>query len=374
MAGPIDAFRYISYLRSRWRLIAASCGIALTLAALASMLLPRQYTATARIVIEAPAGSDLRAAMAVSPIYLESLRTYEHFAGSDTLFRKAVDGLDLRRDFGARAVESIKNRVLKVTLVRNTRILEIAATLPNAVKAQALARFLAESTVELNRSVVNEGDQDLIQGLEQQQGEARGRLENLEAQWARLVATEPVEDLKSSMENASELRAKLQQDILNMQVAVADAAEREHEPGAQATQLRADSANAQARITELRRQLQGLDRQAAEREKTLGQRLADRDKLEAERKTAQTSLTALEGRLREARGDRGYRGERLKIIDPGIVPERPSSPNVPLNLAAALLLGLVLPILYLAIELNFQEQRAIGRLDRFHTVAKGRDD
>ena len=48
-------------------------------------------------------------------------------------------------------------------------------------------------------------------------------------------------------------------------------------------------------------------------------------------------------RLREARGDAGYRGERLRIIDPGIVPERPSSPNLPLNLVAALLLGLVLP-------------------------------
>jgi uncharacterized protein involved in exopolysaccharide biosynthesis len=61
----------------------------------------------------------------------------------------------------------------------------------------------------------------------------------------------------------------------------------------------------------------------------------------------------VENRLREARGDAGYRGERLKIIDPGIVPERPSSPNLPLNLAAALLLGLVLPIVYFTLEMNF---------------------
>ena len=49
-----------------------------------------QYTATARIVIDPPAGTDLRAAMAVSPIYLESLRTYEQFASSDSLFQKAA--------------------------------------------------------------------------------------------------------------------------------------------------------------------------------------------------------------------------------------------------------------------------------------------
>ena len=123
-----------------------------------------QYTATARIVIEPPAGADLRAAMAVSPIYLESLKTYEHFAASDSLFQKAVQQFGL----AGRPIESLKRRVLKVQLVRNTRILEISATLPDAKKAQALAQFLAESTVEINRASVSESDQDLLRGIEQQ--------------------------------------------------------------------------------------------------------------------------------------------------------------------------------------------------------------
>ena len=59
-------------------------------------LQPRQYTATARIVIEPPAGTDLRSAMAVSPIYLESLKTYEQFASGDSLFQKAIEQFDLR--------------------------------------------------------------------------------------------------------------------------------------------------------------------------------------------------------------------------------------------------------------------------------------
>ena len=149
-------------MRSRWRFIAASCGIAVVLSVVFSLIQTRQYTATARIVIEPPAGSDLRAAMAVSPIYLESLRTYEEFAAGDSLFRKALDQLNLRPLLGARPIESLKKSVLKVNLVRNTRILEIAATLPDARKSQALARFLAESTVELNRSVVADSDRDLL--------------------------------------------------------------------------------------------------------------------------------------------------------------------------------------------------------------------
>src|ERR1035438_2134686 len=35
-------------------------------------------------------------------------------------------------------------------------------------------------------------------------------------------------------------------------------------------------------------------------------------------------------RLSQVRSDRGYRSERLKIIDPEFVPEQPSAPNIPL--------------------------------------------
>jgi uncharacterized protein involved in exopolysaccharide biosynthesis len=95
--------------------------------------------------------------------------------------------------------------------------------------------------------------------------------------------------------------------------------------------------------------------------------------MEADRKDAQAALASLDTRLREARGEAGYRGDRLKIIDPGVVPERPSSPNLPLNVAAALLLGLVLPILYLTLALSYQERREGGRRTAFRAIAKGRD-
>ena len=91
MAETFDVFRYMSYLRLRWRWIAASCAIAVTLSLAVTLLLPRQYTATVRIVVEPPAGADLRSAMAVSPIYLESLKTYEHFAASDSLYSFAIN-------------------------------------------------------------------------------------------------------------------------------------------------------------------------------------------------------------------------------------------------------------------------------------------
>src|SRR2546426_4620774 len=83
MAQPFDAYEYLDFLLSRWRFVAAACAAAVVLTLAVSLSLPKKYTAISRIVIEPPAGSDPRATIAVSPIYLESLRTYEMFASSD---------------------------------------------------------------------------------------------------------------------------------------------------------------------------------------------------------------------------------------------------------------------------------------------------
>jgi len=344
MAETLDAFRYINYLRLRWQWIAASCGTAVAIALAVSLAMPAQYTATARIVIEPPAGSDVRAAVAVSPIYLESLRTYEQFASGDSLFQKAVEKFGLRGG----PIESLKKRVLKVGLVRNTRILEISATLPNPRKAQALAQFVAQSTVDMNQSLAVEGDEDLTRGIAQQQHEMQQRLLEIDANWAELSAHEPVDALQAETENAANLRLSIEEQVSNAELELADAADRlkNAAPGDEAEIRRAET-SARARVEQLRRQLETMNRQSSEREKVLSLRMAHRTRVEAERKAAQAQLAGVETQLREAHGGAGFRGERLKIIDPGIVPERPSSPNVPLNVVAALLLGLVLPVLWL---------------------------
>jgi uncharacterized protein involved in exopolysaccharide biosynthesis len=367
----IDGFRYISYVASRWRWIALSCAIAVAIAFAVSLSMQREYTATARIVIEPPAGADIRAAATtVSPIYFESLKTYESFAAGDTLFQKAIAQAGLRTLLGARSIEGIKKRVLKVGIVHNTRVLEISATLPDPRKAQALAQFIAESTAALNRSLSSEGDRDLIQGLETEERQTRAKLETVDGSWARLIAAEPIDALQAAITNSSDLRSKLQEQELGAQVEIAGAAEREKlAPASELPQIRSEQSEARTRAEAIRKQMESLDRQEAEREKLLAARTAHRDQLQTERKAREAALNAIESRLTQARGDAGYRGERLTIIDPGIVPERPSSPNVPLNIAAALLLGFTLPVLFFAVEINFQELRLRARRG-MHALAR----
>jgi len=369
MAESFDPYRYIGYLRDHWRPIALSAATAVALATAVSLALPKQYTATARVVIEPPAGADLRATVAVSPIYLESLRTYEQFASGDSLFQRAVENFGLR----AGPIESQKRRVLKVNLIRNTRILEISATLPDPRKAQALAHFIAQSTIDMSRSLTRDGDQDLIQAMQQQQRELRERVDALNASTADLAAREPVQALQAEIDNAAKLRATLDQTISSTELELADAADRIKQVPAEAPEIRRQEASARARLDQLRRQLAALDRASADRERLLATRLAHRERLDGDRKAALAQLTAVETQLREARGGASYRGERLKLIDPGIVPERPSAPNLPLNVAAALLLGLALPIVWLTLRMGYDDRRALARRD-FRAYANHRDD
>jgi uncharacterized protein involved in exopolysaccharide biosynthesis len=141
---------------------------------------------------------------------------------------------------------------------------------------------------------------------------------------------------------------------------IADVGERAGS-AADPSQLRSEESSARARLAQMRRQIVELERQGAERERLLATRQAHRDQLDAERKAVQASLAAVEAHLRDARGETGFRGERLKVIDPGIVPQRPSSPNLALNLLAALVAGLVLPVLFLTLQMSFQQRRALTR-------------
>jgi uncharacterized protein involved in exopolysaccharide biosynthesis len=328
--------------------------------------MPREYTAVARIVIDPPAGADVRASMAVSPIYLESLRTYESYATAGSLFQKAVERFGLRQLLGRRSIESLQKAVLRVEIVRNTRILEISATLPDPRRAQALAHFLAEETVEMNRGIVTEGEREMVEAIAQEERRVRARLRETDAAWSRVLTDEPMDALESDLAAVGSQRSSLQRQIAATELEIAESADRARQ--VQATMI---PSAAEARLRELRRQLQALDQRQADRQKLLAQRLADRDRLQFERESDEASLNAIDQRLSEARGEVGYRGERLRIVDPAILPERPSSPNLLLNLAAALLLGLLLPVIYLTLEMSYQEQRAESRRGEFRAVGEG---
>jgi capsular polysaccharide biosynthesis protein len=269
MPENFEMFRFLDHLRGRWRVIAVACGTAAAIALIAAFLTPNRYTSTAHVLIEPPAGSDPRGAMAVSPIYLESLKSYELVASGDRLFLDAIDHFKLP---SGGSVERLKRAVLKVTIPRNTKVLEISATLHEPAQAQALALYIAEQTVKLARDVSADTERDLLADAQKELDEAQSRLNGLE--------------------------------------------------GGSATRAPAESAS----------------------------RTAQRD-------AARAAVYAAVEHLVQVRSTAGGRGERLKIIDSGVVPQQPSWPNIPLMLLVAVLVALVGSLLYLTLEFNYRLER-----------------
>lgn len=348
-----DPFEYFRYLRSRWKFFVTTCVIAAVLTTVISLILPKRYTATATILIDAPAGNDPRAATAVSPVYLESLRTYERFADSDTLFVRAMQRFNLREGSGSTAVDSLKRRVLKVRKLRDTKLLEIGVTLADAAKAQAVVQFIAEETVTLNLSLARRSDDELTEQAHRQAELAREQLDVTQKLLIQEAGRAPVESAQSEMRGLIDLKVHLERELMQANADLADysaqrKAQSQTTPAQDSDRLVRDIAGVGARVEVLRKELDGVSKRIAQKDAALAQSTTRLERLEGDRRSARIAYDTALARWNDAQSAAGNRGERLKIIDPGIVPQRPSFPNLPLNVFAALLVSFVGALLYVS--------------------------
>jgi succinoglycan biosynthesis transport protein ExoP len=356
MYQSFDAFEYVDYLRRRWRVLAAACVVAVLLSLPLSLLMPKRYTATASIVIEPPGGSDTRTAIVVSPMYLESLKTYERFADSDSLFARAAAKFNLQASGSARPIESLKRSVLKVSKLRDTKIMEISVTLTDPRLAQNVAHYLADETVSLSHAESLGADREFIDEAEKQAAGFARRMAEVQQAWATLSIKEPVEALQGELDSSVEMQGKLRQQLVEVQASIAEYQQQGKADSQFAReQLKAERARAEV----IEKRLQELQGAIQELGATMARRSGKREALQNELKSAQIASEAAATRLRELRATAGSRGERLRVMDPGIVPQRPSSPNVPLNVAAALLLALAVSMIYLSFAF-VTRRRAVG--------------
>jgi len=356
MYPSFDAFEYVEYLRRRWRVLAGASIAALLLSLGISLLVPKRYTATASIVIEPPGGNDVRLSTAVSPMYLESLKTYERFAESDTLFARAVDRFHLLDPGTSQSIEALKRRVLKVNKLKDTKILEIGATLGDPKLAQGVAQYIAEETVNTNRQESLASDREVVDQAEKEVTDTQRHLGELQQQWNKLVMSQPVESLQSEIDANIDLESKVQQQLVEAQ---AQAAEYEQQLAQDGQFAREQLQAARARAVLLEKRSQQLERAIADKTTALAAHTAQRTALQTELKVAQTSYETVSARLREYRAAAGTHAEQLRIIDPGIVPQQPTSPNIFLNVAAAIFLAIIASLVYLSLAFVYR-RRPVG--------------
>ena len=353
MDMEFDAVEFGRYLQTRWRFTAIACGVALFLAVVISLLTPKRYTSTASLLIDPPAGNDPRAATAVSPAYLESLKTFERIALSDSLFVKAITQLKIPEARSGKSVESLKKAILKVSKLPNTKILEIDATLTDPRGAQAMAQFVAEHTVALSSALDTGTEDDVTRQARAILAAAGERLRQAQSARDTFGQREPVQTLEDEVANAGELRYGIRRDLVQARAELAEYMAQQPsdvQDTRESAWIKAQAGGVRARVTQLELQDQELSRSIAVKGALLERRKIRREMLEGDLEAARKDYEAANLRLNDLRASTGFRGERLQIIDPGIVPQRPSSPNLPLNVMVALLLALVASTVSLAYQ------------------------
>jgi uncharacterized protein involved in exopolysaccharide biosynthesis len=334
MQDSFDVFEYIDFLRKRWKFSGLTCGFAIVAALATGLLLPARYTSTATILIDPPAGGDPRTATAVSTVYLESLKTYELLATNDQLFVRAAGQFHLRDQHGS-PIESLKRRVLKVDKLRDTRALQISVTLPDPRTAQAVAQFIAEGAVELSRSGGKEADESMIEDAAKAAEILNARVNEVETAWEKAAGAHSSEALRSEVSDDSYLKSRVEEQLLDEEADPSD-----------------DSGKSRARSEILKRRIGELTRAIDQKSAALAQQTAREEDLEAVLTSARTAYEMAAQRLANLRISRGSRTEWLRVVDPGIIPQRPSSPNVPLILIGALSLALFGSLLYLTLSFS----------------------
>jgi uncharacterized protein involved in exopolysaccharide biosynthesis len=364
-ADPVDFAGFTRYLYRRRNFMIVASTVAVALAGIGSFFMTARYTATASILIEPPAGNDPRGAMAISTVYLESLKSYEHFASSDSLFRQALTQLGLRDVYSGVSIEGLKRQVLKVKKPKDEKILEISATLPDRTKAQKLAQYIAEQTIAMNRSLERDSINDIGRGAADLVQATQSRLEEARTAKQAFLDKQPTSPLEADLAGTTDLKTRADRNLADAEVELAATLARlAAQPGdksSNAMVTKDDVAAIQAQVSALRQQSHTLGQHMAEISALLEKRRQQREILDKELQAAQARYEAAVTRKTDVLSSEAFRGERLEIIDPGVVPERPSSPNIPLNLVVAFLASVFCCVVYLAFRFAYARSEPVYR-------------
>ncbi|HEX4273939.1 MAG TPA: hypothetical protein VHZ74_01225 [Bryobacteraceae bacterium] len=341
MHGPHDfeLVEFAEYLYDKRIVFLVSCGVAIGLTLAAGAFLPKQYTAKSSIMIGTP-GNGPHATAALSPAYLESLKSWESLASSDSLYVRTA---------GRLRVNSSKASTLKVARLGNSTVIEISATLRNPVQAQALAQNIAEQTVEISRALEAKTAEGLASELKKQLQAAQERLTRAYQALAAFTSTTPLEAPENDMRSGFDFQLHLAQDLSAARTSLAEYEAQKNSPEASAARL----AGFEARIAALEGQQRDLSVSLAKKGAQLDAAKSRRSALEDEQRSARSAYEDVRIKLNDALSSPEYNGTRLHIIDPGMVPRDASSPNIRLDVAAAFLASLVGTLAFLVVRFGY---------------------
>jgi uncharacterized protein involved in exopolysaccharide biosynthesis len=106
-----------------------------------------------------------------------------------------------------------------------------------------------------------------------------------------------------------------------------------------------------------------MDREMAAKSAALTELRARQDRAASALRLEDAAFEVWSKRVTEVAAAGGSRTEQLRLVDPGIVPQRPSFPNVPLLMAVALLFSLMASVGFLSVRFSWEQRSRLSRAE-----------
>jgi polysaccharide biosynthesis transport protein len=394
---PFSFWRQWLILRRRLRLIVFgtfACGLA---ACVFSLLQSKIFEATTYLLVSESKLADLTSRNAAY-VYYDLLRSYETFINNDYLIQKTVEHFQLQQPPYELTPDRFKRRrILQVELSKNTRLLEVSVEFPEPQLAAGIANYFASNAVAFNEEMNTRDAQRTREVLKQQLDQALQGLEKSRQMLLEFSKTSGLEELRESVWNLLEEKSQAETQLAQLNTDLSRVSARRRGLGEELQKqapkielkrsvaedpilkeslsagnleksavpptafVKEESVNpvyqqVQSLLVETDVELLGLKaaaqtvEKAAEarrqklavllREKALKE--STQDRLTQEYKLASDSYETLSKQYQDAWMNVSARSTDLKVIAPAVVPERPVSPRLWLNIVIASALGLVL--------------------------------
>ena len=368
-------------LLRHYRLVAGLTLACAVVSALFSLLQKKIYRASTFLLLS---GSKIESGQTMIPnyVYYELLRSYEELLLNDELIQATIEHFGLQFPPHSLTVEDFrKRRIIDIEWSKNTRLLEVRVEFPDGRLASEIVNFFASSAVRFNDELYARDLEKVQSMLKEQLNLSDRRLESANQKLRQFEQSSKLEMSNQALESLSELSAKNQERVLQLEVEKARAhvknnyllqelkkmqvaiASRKKEADSSASPGGPD--NSGIRVQELQRQveestLKTLETDAAiealrklqednrrelinlQKEKTSKAGL--QRQLQDEYQAARDNYESLDWKLQDAASSVGSRSTDLKVISQAIAPTKPYKPWIALNSILGGALGLLVSI------------------------------
>jgi uncharacterized protein involved in exopolysaccharide biosynthesis len=338
--------QFLRVLKERFALILLTTLVTLGVAALYSSQQPERYTATTYLVLNLDGASPFDNTAVPAQMTSSYVATQMDIIRSQKVALAVVNRLRLHEepDWKAAHAEAATSTPIRPWIatqimenveaepLQNSRVVSLsyegAQAAAAARLANAYARGYIETTLELTRAPAQRNAKwfdEQVKALRERLEEARGRMSRLQEQRGIVALEERLQAETARLDDVSRNLVQAQMEV---------AAVRARQLGQNHPEYRAALGREQALLAALDMQKRNIQQLQIRRDEI--------DTLTREVESEQRNYDATLQSYFQTAMQSQFNQTNIAILSPALPPAKPSSPNWPLNMASALVLGLFL--------------------------------